>query len=290
MTESFRHLWTQFASMLPELSLAIVVLAVSIFAGNRLGKLVTKYMPVRRGSQIPLVFFGRLISWLLTFVGIILALQIVHLERIAYSLLAGGGVTAIVLGFAFREIGENMLAGLFLSFSRPFEVGDTIRSEDLEGTVKGVELRNTHIRTADGRDIYIPSAQIFNRPLVNFTRDGLRRLSFTVGIDYADDAKTACALLTEILENTDDILTTPNPRVSISALLPGYIELEAQYWIDVFRREVDYATLRTDLLDRFRRTLLEEGYTVSASTVSNVAVTQSESPGNRMDRVSEDQS
>jgi small-conductance mechanosensitive channel len=63
------------------------------------------------------------------------ALNILGLERVAVSVLAGGGVTAVVLGFAFREIGENFLAGIFLAFSSPFKTGDLIRTEDIEAAL-----------------------------------------------------------------------------------------------------------------------------------------------------------
>lgn len=159
--------------------------------------------------------------------GLIIALNLLGLRGAAASLLDGGGVTAVVLGFAFREIGENFLAGFVLAFSRPFEVGDLIQSEELLGEVRGIELRHTHIRTADGRDIFIPSSQIVNKPVVNYTRDGLRSPSFTVGIDYADDSERARQILLKIVQSTEGVLEIP-------ALAAQYVELEVVFWIDTF--------------------------------------------------------
>lgn len=80
---------------------------------------------------------------------------------------------------------------------RTFKPSDFIRSGDFEGRVEGIELRHTHIRAADGRDIFIPCYELFSHPLVNFTRDGLRRLTFRLGLDYGDDIDRARKMLLE---------------------------------------------------------------------------------------------
>ena len=141
--------------------------------------------------------------------GLVLALQILGLTAMAASLLATGGIVAIVFGFAFREIGENLLAGIFLAISRSFEVGDLIESNDLRGIVRDIDLRQVHVRTPDGRDIFIPSAQIFKNPLVNFTRDHLRRAQFTIGIDYRDDPERARHILATAVAEHEAVLERP---------------------------------------------------------------------------------
>ena len=142
------------------------------------------------------------------------------LTALATSLLATGGLMAVVLGFAFRDIGENLLAGVLLAFSRSFDVGDLIESSGLQGRVRAIELRHVHIRTADGCDIFIPSAAIFRNPLHNFTRDGLRRGRFTVGIDYGDDPVRALEILAETVGSTPGVLPEPKSSVAMSGFTP----------------------------------------------------------------------
>ena len=165
--ETLAEEWDGLMRIIPRFVVALVVLGFSIILGRTLGKGIGRI--ISRGSfkTAHRNFFRGLTQWLIVFLGIILGLNILGLKSLATSLVAGGGITAVVLGFAFREIGENLLAGFFLAFSRPFEIGDLIQSSDFQGTVKSIELRSTHIRTADGRDIYIPSSEIFNKPLIN---------------------------------------------------------------------------------------------------------------------------
>ena len=184
------------------------------------------------------------------------------------GLLAGGGATAIIVGFAFREIGENFLAGLFLAFSRPFRLGDLIRSGDLpEGEVRAVHLRNTQIRTADGRDIYIPNGRMFNEPLVNFTRDGLRRPTFTLGVDYRDPIPQVRTTLRTAVAAVDGVLDHPEPRVEIVDLSAAFVLLEVQVWINTFSG-TDFASVQSATMEACRRTILENGWTISSEVTS----------------------
>ena len=164
---SLQNFWQEVLSMAPRILIALGVVALSYVLGRYLARLAS--MALRRSSlqQLHHRFFRVAIIMLSVFAGTIIALNVLGLEKVAVSMLAGGGVTAVVLGFAFREIGENFLAGLFLTFSRPFNVGDLIATGEIEGTVKDIELRYTHIRTDDGRDAFVPSSQLFNSPVIN---------------------------------------------------------------------------------------------------------------------------
>ena len=220
LIQSLTEEWHNLVRLSPRLFVALVVFVVSIFLGRLISRGVVGLLSRGNFGPTHRNFFKGLTRWVIAFVGLILSLNVLGLKGIATSLVAGGGITAVVLGFAFREIGENMLAGFFLAFSRPFEIGDLIQSGEFQGTVKSIELRSTHIRSDDGRDIFIPSSEIFNKPVTNFTMDGLRRLSFTVGIDYGDDSEKARGLLIETIQGVEQVLTDPKPGAFFSGLLP----------------------------------------------------------------------
>jgi small-conductance mechanosensitive channel len=272
LLESLTEQWQGLVRLSPRILMAVLVLAVFIWIGRLLGRAIVHFL--RRGNFKPTHrnFFRNLTAWLLGMIGLITGLNILGLRGLAASLAAGGGVTAIVIGFAFREIGENFLAGFFLAFSRPFEVGDLVQSGELQGTVRSIEMRSTHVRTADGRDIFIPSSQIFNNALINYTKDGLRRLSFQVGIDYADNSEEARQTLLEAVSGTDNVLRDPRPGVNMSALAPQYVELEIFFWIDTFQKGVDLAGVRNEVIERCRCALMAGDYIVSSNVTSNVAL------------------
>ena len=250
---------------------AVVVFLLVLFAGIALAHVVTRILERtgRAGRYTRLA--KRLIRWTMGILGLILALHVLGLTAIATSLLATGGVMAVILGFAFKDIGENLLAGIFLAFSRSFDVGDLIESGGLRGVVRSIDLRDTHIRTFDGCDIFIPSAAIFRNPLLNFTRDGLRRGDFTVGIDYRDDADRAMAVLLEAVGSVEGLLREPPPQVELSGLTPSHVEIKVFFWVDTFAGGA-LPSGRTAAMSAARRALVEQGFTMSSEVTTALEV------------------
>ena len=264
--------WHNVLRIMPRLAVSAVIFGSCIWIGRMAGRGLIRLLEKGDLSRTHRSFFQTATVWLFALVGLVVVFNLLGLKGLSTSLLAGGGVTAVVLGFAFREIGENFLAGFVLAFSRPFEIGDFIQSEGLQGEVRGIELRHTHIRTPDGCDIFVPSAQFVNKPLMNFTRDGLRRPSFMVGIDYADDAQKACEALLDVVKGTTGVLKEPKPNVFLSALAPQYVELEVSFWVDTFQKGVTLPQTRTAVMERCRKALLEQQFTVSSNVVTGVEI------------------
>ena len=268
--------WMKLISYSPRILAATVILIISYYLGKYFSKMVILALKRTSLSHLHQTFIKFIATFLVFFLGLIVALNILKLEAVAVSLLAGGGITAVVLGFAFREIGENFLAGLFLALSRPFNIDDFIKTEDIEGEVRDIQLRYTHLRTDDGRDVYVPSSQLFNKAVTNFTKDGLRRISFSVGIDYSNDSLAATKLLSEAIKNIDGVLQEPVSDAYILSLAPQYVEIMVYFWVDYFNKSVPVVGIRNQVMNTCRLSLLENGYIVSSETTSNILITHQE--------------
>lgn len=272
MLESLREEWERLLRLAPELLIALLVVAVSVLIGALAARGVRAALRRRELPENYGAFLATLMRWALVLAGVTAALNMLGLEGVAASLVAGGGVTTIVLGFAFRGIGENLLAGLFLMMGRTFKHGDVIRSGDFEGRVVGIELRHTHIRASDGRDIFIPSYDLFSKPLVNYTRDGLRRFSFRIGLDYGDDIGRARDVLLESVRTGGQALDLPAPGVIIRSFEPNYVELEVFFWIDTFRRPAHLGHAPSAVMEACRRAVREAGFTLSSEVTTSVGL------------------
>lgn len=272
LLNSLGELWTGFLTLLPRLLLAMAVLGLALIAGRALRPPLGTILKRGGLSETQRKFFLKALSGIFGLLGIVIGLSIIGLSGLAASLLAGGGLTAVVIGFAFREIGENFLAGFILAFDRPFQIGDLIQSEEQCGIVESVEIRYLHIRTADGRDVFIPNSQILNRPLTNFTRDGLRRIDFSVGIDYADDAEAALELLRGAIGLHPQVLEEPQHRAWIKSLAERYVELELSFWVDAKAEGVLLPAIRSELMELCRHELTAAGYTFSANVSTNLDI------------------
>ena len=105
--------------------------------------------------------------------------------------LATLGIGSVAVGFAFKDILQNLFAGVLLLLRRPFRRGDQIVVKDYEGTVEHIESRATHIKTYDGRRVIIPNSDIYTSPVTVNTAFPIRRDQFDVGIGYGDDVDLA---------------------------------------------------------------------------------------------------
>lgn len=263
------------SELVPELVAASLTFLVFLGLGHALAAGVARMLRAGpRGNRYARIL-GRLVRGGFALVGVVMALQILGLTAIATSLLATGGLVAIILGFAFREIGENLLAGLFLGVSRSFEVGDLIESSGHVGKVREIDLRQVWIRSADGRDIFIPSAQIFRNVLVNYTRDGLRRGEFVVGIDYADSPSDGRELLLARTRAVGGVLPDPEPTVRISDFTPQYCELQVYFWVDTDTGP-GLSEVRSRVMADCLKALRDAGYTLSSDVSSAVSVTRAD--------------
>ena len=92
------------------------------------------------------------------------------------------GIGGVAVGFAFRDILQNSLAGTLILVTRPFRLGDQIKAGDFEGTVEDIQVRATAIRTYDNRRAVIPNSDLFTGKVLVNTAFGKRRLQVRGGI------------------------------------------------------------------------------------------------------------
>lgn len=257
--------------LLPEIIAASITFLIVLGVGHMMAAAVTRMLSLGPRANRYSLILGRLIRGGFALLGLVLALQVLGLTAVATSLLATGGLAAVILGFAFREIGENLLAGLFLGMSRSFEVGDLIESSGHLGKVKEIDLRQVWIRSADGRDIFIPSAQIFRNVLVNYTRDGLRRGAFVVGIDYADAVGDARSLLLAETKRVAGVLAEPEATARISEFTAQYCEIEVLFWVDTDKGP-GLSEVRSKVMAACLSALRTGGYTLSSDVSTAVTL------------------
>lgn len=97
--------------------------------------------------------------------GVTLILGVLGASWSAMLTVIGAGTVAISL--ALQDLLRSFVAGVYLLLERPFAVGDRIRVRDVEGTVEGIELRTTLIRTRKGDEVTVPNATVFAEVVTN---------------------------------------------------------------------------------------------------------------------------
>jgi len=265
ITTILESYWQTLLLLLPKLAIVVLVLIIAIFIGSKTGMLVMKGAARRIEDPLLVRFLGTLSKWLFILAGLLLSMLILGLGGIAGGMVAGAGISALIIGFAFKDIGENFLAGIILAFSRPYGIGDWVETGDTVGIVRSLDLRNTHIKTFDGKDVYIPNAIVIKTPLINYTRDGFLRYEFVVGIDYDDDADNARKIIIEAVSKVNGVLGGEHaPEVYVDSLGVSTINLKVYFWVDTFDERKTNLQILGDVMNWTKKALLEHKITLPA--------------------------
>ncbi len=256
-----------FLKAVPRIGLAILILVIGIFIVSWLTSLFQKR--VKRKSYDPLMsaFLAKAVKVVLIICVFLFTLQVAGLSGIAGAILATAGASAVVLGFAFKDIAENFLAGIILAFNRPFHVNDTVQIENVFGKVKTMEFRYTKIATFDGRNVYIPNADVLTKPVFNYTEDGFYRADFVVGIAYENDIEKAKAIIISCFDEDEEIVKDELHVnfVAEDELAASTVNLKVYFWVTTedFRR----GTLQTRgrLMKKVKTKLEENGFNLPAN-------------------------
>ncbi len=267
--DAFEQYWLDIQSLAPSIIVGAILFLIFYVLAVFLRHVVRKELTRRSGDRLSIQFVSRGVFWLFILIGTVIFLDQVGLTKAASGVLAGAGVSALILGFAFKDIGENFLAGFFLAFGRPFYVGNVIEVDGLQGTVKEMNLRSTHIRTFDGKDIYLPNALLIKQPLINYTKDGLLRHKFRIGIAYDSQISKALNIIRETLKMEGRIEQEGelSPFIQIEEFGNSSLQIEIYYWINSFDFSGSIAALKSEIMNNVFQELDGAGIYMPSDTL-----------------------
>lgn len=244
---------------LPLIAVALVIVVLAAV----LGSLVARWSgPAFLRTRNPFLqgLIRRFVQGLVVIVGIILALDLLDATALVGAVAGTAGLAGIVLGFAFKDIVENYLAGTLLAMRQPFAKNDHILVDRFEGKVVRLTPRETILMSIQGNHIRIPNAMIFRNPLINYTRNPLRRFEFEYGVGAADDLVAAREVAVAALTRMDGVLADPPPETHVIAIGDSSVTLRSMAWVD--QREAEFLRVRSEAIRLVKAQLEEAGLTM----------------------------
>ena len=240
------------AAALPMLLLALLVVWIAWRLGGWLSRrsslgFIGGSNPLTRGLARTTT------RWVVALLGVLLALEIMNATALVGAVLGTAGVLGVALGFAFKDILENYLAGILMSTRQMFAPRDHVVIDGNEGIVVAMTSRATILITLDGNHLRLPNAMVFRGVTLNYTRNPNRRFSFEVGIGVHEDLVQAQRLGIEELLRVDGVLAEPPPRASINALGDSSVQVRYVGWVD--QREHDFILVRSEAIRRVKLAL-----------------------------------
>jgi small conductance mechanosensitive channel len=241
---------------IPQLLLAGLVLLfahwLSRFVGNRLHLLKIR-------SQNPYMsgLMRMIVRSAVILIGVLIALDLIGLTSVVGAVLGSAGVVGLVLGFAFRDIAENYIAGILLSVRRPFEPGDHVVIENREGKVISVNSRATVLMTMDGNHLQLPNSLVFKSIVLNYSKNPRRRFDFGMLIDGNHSIRESQTLAMNAIARIEGVLDDPAPSWTVVEYGAAGIQLRFYGWVD--QRATDIGKVRSEAIRRTKAAFAEAG-------------------------------
>jgi len=290
-------IWKGFVAMLPDLAVIVIVTILTFYVLKFL-KIISRELE-KGGFEIE----GFYQDWAMPTYKLVRILVIVFYLVVIFPYIPGSGSDAfkgvsIFLGVLF-SLGStsavaNMVAGIIITYMRPFRLGDRVRIGETEGDVMERTLLVTRIRTIKNVDVTVPNTSVLGSHIINFSLSSeasdkglILNTSVTIGYDVpwrkVHDLLIAAALATE------QILPEPKPFVFQTSLNDFNITYELNAYTRMpSRKAVLYSLLHQNIQDAFDRAgveILSPGYANlrdgSPSTIKPVPASDEPAGGGR---------
>ncbi len=220
------------AKLVPNILLAILLLIIFRYLASYGSRLMMRFL-MRISHNEALVSLLSAVSKIVIFtIGLFFALGILGLEKTVASMVAGAGVLALAIGFAFQDLTTNFISGAFIAIQRPIQVGDVIETNGFMGKVKSINLRSVVLDNFAGQNVELPSKDIFQKPIVNYTHSGERRIILQCGVGYESDLTQVEKVAIAAVKSIDNLSATRSVDLEFQEFGESSIDFRILFWID----------------------------------------------------------
>ncbi len=195
------------------------------------------------------------IRLLMLTVAVITLLAVWGLQTAFTGLLAGAGFAGIVIGLAAADTIGDVIAGFLIFYNHPFDLGDWVEIDGVEGTVEDVALGATTLMTWDNERVTIPNRLVEGTKVKNFTGGRKLRRRIVVGVEYGSHLGLAMKTLVDLAKAHPDVLVDPEPTAVTQGFGPSSVDLVLRFYVEPVRNSAIavYTGLVHQVHDEFRR-------------------------------------
>jgi small-conductance mechanosensitive channel len=163
--------------------------------------------------------------------GVLIALHVGGLKLSTFF--TTGGLLAVAMAFALKNIAENYVAGIMIMLERTFKPGDVLESEGIMIRIEKIGRQHTIARTKDERDIMIPNSYLIQNKIANYTlKDSICRVWTMVGVSYSSDLKKVRKVLEDACGNLEGLSNMHAPEVLLAGFGDSTVNYKISVWIE----------------------------------------------------------
>ena len=215
---------------LPNLAIALIILVLTWLVAKfavRIADALTGRATLRPSLKNLIDTLVKLAIWL---IGLMIAAIVVMPGLTPAGLIAGLGIGAVAIGFAFQDIFENFLAGVLIMLREKMRIGDVIECEGIKGKVEHITLRETYVRKLSGEVTLVPNAMLFKNPVEVLTDKEQRRHEVVAGVSYDTDLDSAAEVIRSAVEAVEEVDSDKGIDIFASEFNSSSVDFTVRWW------------------------------------------------------------
>ncbi len=230
LTNQVEEMGYGFVEALPAMGIALVIIIITSIVAKFAVKITDKIIgstdlrPSLRNLIETLIKLGVWIA------GLMIAAIVMIPSLTPASLIAGLGIGAVAIGFAFQDIFENFLAGVLIMLREKMRIGDIIECEGINGKVEHITLRETHVRAASGELTVVPNSILFKNPVEILTDVKQRCHTVVVGVAYDSDLDQAADVIRKAVTSVEEVDTEKKVDVFAKEFNSSSVDFLVRWW------------------------------------------------------------
>jgi small-conductance mechanosensitive channel len=178
------------------------------------------------------ILFSRLIAVFTIVIGIFTALTVIIPGFTFSSLVTGLGFTTFVIGFATKDILNNLLSGVLILWQQPFRIGDYLFVGTNQGKVEHIGVRATQLRKDDGELVLIPNGDMYSSAITIRGAGAERRMILKISISYDADIGHAKEIINDVLSRAEGVVDEPKSSAVVTDLTGDGVNISIYFWIN----------------------------------------------------------
>ncbi|MDG6078213.1 mechanosensitive ion channel family protein [Erythrobacter litoralis] len=230
LRDQLQGMATGFVAALPSFAIALFVILLTWIVARfatKLSDMLVGKTDIRPSLKNLIDTVVKLAIWV---IGLFIAAVVVMPDLTPASLLAGLGIGAVAIGFAFQDIFENFLAGVLIMVREKMRIGDVIECQGITGKVEHISLRESHVRRLSGELTVVPNSILFKNPVEILTDVDQRRHEVVVGVSYDTNLDHAADVIRRSVEEVDDVLASKGIDIFAQEFNSSSVDFLVRWW------------------------------------------------------------
>lgn len=243
-SESINNLWEKLAEWLdslilglPNFILAILVFVLFVFIAKYIAKIVDRILRFKVRQDSIREITVKVLKVVIILIGFFIALNVLNLDTLLTSVLAGAGVVGLAIGLALQGTLNNTFSGVILSFIPELQIGDWIETENYAGFVKDITLRSVIIKEADNNYVIIPNSKLIEGAFKNYSRTPRSRVMLDCGVAYDSDLELVQELTIKTMAKLFPQNGTEEVEFMYNEFADSSINFVVRFWVNVTKKK-----------------------------------------------------